>query len=60
MKTTMCYIAAVIIYAAIIGIIVCGIIAMICGVYYINILTFTMGFFVFGFGEIMWSMLQEI
>lgn len=60
MKTIICYVAAAIIYVAVIGSIACGIIAMICGIYYINPLTLTMGFCVFGFGIIMWSMLQEM
>lgn len=60
MKATICYIAAIIIYVAVIGGIIAGAIAMICGVYYINPLTFTMGLFVFIFGMIMWSMLQEM
>ena len=60
MKTIMCYVAAAIIYAAVIGSIICGIIAMICGVYYGNIVSLIMGFIVFIFSLIMWSMLQRI
>lgn len=60
MKTIMCYVAAAIIYAAVIGSIVCGIIAMICGVYYGNIVSLIMGFIIFIFSLIMWSMLQRI
>ena len=60
MKTTMCYIAAVIIYAAVIGSIIAGIIAMICGVYYGNCMSLIMGCVVFLLSLIMWSMLQEM
>ena len=60
MKTIMCYVAAAIIYAAVIGSIVCGIIAMICGVYYGNIISVIIGYVVFILSLIMWSMLQKI
>lgn len=60
MKTTMCYIAAALIYVAVIGSIIAGIIAMICGIYYGNVVSLIMGLFVFVFGIIMWSMLQEM
>ena len=60
MKTIMCYVAAAIIYAAVIGSIICGIIAMICGVYYGNIVSLIMGFVVFILSLIMWSILQRI
>lgn len=60
MKNVFVYTAIALIYAVVVGSIVCGIIAMICGVYYFNLLTFTMGLFVFVYGVIMWSMLQEM
>lgn len=60
MKTIMCYIAAAIIYAAVIGSIVCGIIAMICGIYYGNVASLIMGYVVFILSLIMWSILQRI
>ena len=60
MKVVLCYIAAAIIYSAVIGSIVCGVIAMICGVYYGNIVSLIMGFIVFIFSLIMYSMLQRI
>lgn len=60
MKTTMCYIAAALIYAAVIGGIIAGIIAMICGIYYGNVVSLIMGYVVFIFSLIMWSMLQRI
>lgn len=60
MKNLFVYTAIALIYAVVVGNIICGIIAMICGVYYINTLTFIMGLLVFGYGIIMWSMLQKI
>lgn len=60
MKIIMCYIAAAIIYSAVVGSIVCGIIAMICGVYYGNVASLIMGFVVFILSLIMWSMLQRM
>lgn len=60
MKTTMCYIAAAIIYAAIIGSIIAGVIIMICGVYYGNCESLIMGCIVFILGLITWSMSQEM
>lgn len=60
MKTIMCYIAAAIIYSAVIGSIVCGIIVMICGVYYENVASLIMGYVVSILSLIMWSILQRI
>lgn len=60
MKTIMCYVAAAIIYVAVIDSIICGIIAMICGVYYGNVMSIIMGLVVFILSLIMWSMLQRI
>lgn len=60
MKTIICYVAAAIIYAAVIGSIVCGIISMICGVYYGNVTSLIMGYIVFILSLIMWSILQRM
>lgn len=60
MKTAICYIAAIIIYTAVIGGIICGITGMICGVYYGNIISVIIGYVVFILSLIMWSMLQKI
>ena len=60
MKTTMCYIAAVIIYAAIICSIIAGVIIMICGVYYGNCESLIMDFIVFILGLFAWCMSQDM
>lgn len=55
-----CKIAAYLIYSAVITIIIGGIIILFCGVYYFNVMYFTLGFVIFAFGELMWLMLQDM
>lgn len=55
-----CKIAACLIYSAVIAIIIGGIITLFCGVYYFNVMYFTLGFVIFAFGELMWLMLQDM